>query len=232
MSPWHTPRSWHCASPSSSWYAIQRCSVQEDGGGGGQAGRGRQGQARPGCEVGVKISPHSSRHPRPSAHQRQHRHQQDQHRRRPPPPPSPPPPHLFDEREEGPRGDALRQVGVQVLPHQQHGAVAVVDALHRPGVGVGQARQAGTHAQQALLVGAHIHRRRSSRRCSSRVGRSARRGRGALGVDLRWSGQRGGAVSWVRSGGQAAGRLDSMKLCSGTRRWRAAGGRAGWQCPP
>lgn len=40
-------------------------------------------------------------------------------------------PHLFYEGEEGAGGDALRQVGVQVLAQQEHAALRLRHALRR-----------------------------------------------------------------------------------------------------
>ena len=64
--------------------------------------------------------------------------------------------HLLNEGEKGACGYALRQVGVEVLPHQESGTLALVHALHRPGVRVVQPRQCAAHAQKPLTIGAQL----------------------------------------------------------------------------
>lgn len=54
--------------------------------------------------------------------------------------------HLLDGREEGAAGDALRQVGKEVLADEEDGPVGLVDALHRQHMRVVDAQEGGTGA--------------------------------------------------------------------------------------
>lgn len=54
--------------------------------------------------------------------------------------------HLLDGREEGAGGDALRQVGKEVLADEEDGPVGLVDALHRQHMRVVDAQEGGTGA--------------------------------------------------------------------------------------
>lgn len=57
MSPWHTPRPWHCASASSSWYASQRwCREEERRRRGGSVGS-RESGLQPTCVDGPPRRP-------------------------------------------------------------------------------------------------------------------------------------------------------------------------------